>query len=607
MAFLETIERVLRRGLILGTLFFIAVLANFLWQPKANQELAVIAALAALGMSKWPVGEICFALALSLGARFVLDNLFFRRLFLEFFEHLPFDLPPQRLSLWQEGLIPLGLGMTAMFFYSLGKGQRVYYHGRRFIKNIKAEGDFILGRCLRDKGWRRLLLEWKVLTISPAVRPGHVLTLGSTGSGKTQFLFSQAIQDMKRGIPVVFVEFKGNKKDYEMFRLLAREAGREKDLLYFNVADPQSMKFNPIHLAKCDRDSVTLGNLVVRAIGREPILGKDSEHYQALDLAKVEDAAALFLMTGKAFTLEDFYHYFSSEPARNKVFTLAGDGRLEEEVRARLEENKTDNSALTSHLRPWVKGEIARAINANNPEITIEGIFKENKLALISFPFGKYRIQAQRFGRMILAQILLYAQQRQSQGGGNPASVYLDEIGKYPNEDLTALLTTAREADVWITVACQNLYQLKNVPDADPDAFIADVISCTRTKVIFDAPHPGEAELFAKMMGTETTERKTWQSTSGLFGRSTGLENVRLTEEFIIHPNLLKEMKPFRAAVITAGQKPALIATPQLYLAFQGARLNAVASPEAAENKIEGLNLREAACGARSNGKLQVL
>lgn len=64
------------------------------------------------------------------------------------------------------------------------------------------------------------------------------------------------------------------------------------------------------------------------------------------------------------------------------------------------------------------------------------------------------------------------------------------------------------------------------------------------TVIVSGVKHPDDAEYYAGLLGTRTTTKQTIQKEAHLFfmDRETGMKTVRDVEEFVLHPNRIKEL-----------------------------------------------------------------
>lgn len=443
-------------------------------------------------------------------------------------------------------------------------------------------------------------LTGKPFFISREHRERHMQILGPTRSGKSQLLLAITAQDMTGGLPCFFMEAKGDISDFSQFAGLAALSGRLRDLRYFNPADPQSMSFNPI-LPVSGQDSTSVSNQISRAIGREPGGESDSEYFKSLDYARIQTMAEIFLSTGKAFTLRDAFYYFEFDDCRTKAYEMCKNQHLVDLAKRQFSQpgqqpgRRTDTSALTAKLRPWITGPLGELLNSYSPQIRLEEVFEKKQLAYFAIPIGHLQVLANPLGRMVAAGLLAVASSRQrARHKPDPASIILDEFPEFATPSFATFIATVGSARFWTIFSHQDLGQLKKVQGMDPDAFFSVLFSnSSGCKVTFQAPHPDDAELLAKAVGTTNTIKDTERVTAGILGEvGTGQKSRVEVEEFIAHPNILKGLRPGLALAMPHGEKPGVIATAAVHSLLRGQDLAEI--PEVSGPCQEGLHLRDA-------------
>ncbi|MEQ1917956.1 MAG: type IV secretory system conjugative DNA transfer family protein, partial [Elusimicrobiota bacterium] len=425
-------------------------------------------------------------------------------------------------------------------------------------------------------------------------RAAHMQVVGPSGSGKSQLLFALSGQDMKRKMPVFFMEAKGDSSDFDQFLKLAGKAGRLGDVRYFNPQDPRSMTFNPIRRLP-GQDETAITNQLARAIGREPTSsGEGQDYYRSLDYARMLNMVKVFLATDREFTLKDCLYYFSSEKARQKAFGLCPSARLVDTAWADFKQG-TDTTGLTSAIAPWTTGELGRLLNSYAPDIRLEDVFDRRQLAYMAVPVGHLQVLANPLGRMMISGLLSVAAARQKQQPKpQAASVILDEFAEFATPVFASFIATVRSARFWTVLSHQDLGQLQRIEGMSPEAFHSAVFANTSgCKVCFRTPAPEDAEFWAATLGTHTAFKDTEQLTKNWFGTSrTGVVSRRDTEGFKIHPNQLKGLKPGTALIYAAGRLECLAKTARVATLLDHAPTPGLRAPKADESA--GLDLESA-------------
>ncbi len=430
-------------------------------------------------------------------------------------------------------------------------------------------------------------------------RERHMQIVGPTRSGKSQLLLSICVQDMAAGRPVFLMEAKGDVSDFEQFKALAGLAKRTDDLRYFNPADPSSsMTFNPI-LPIPGQELSSLANQISRAIGREPGGGGDSEYFRGLDYARIQNMAEVFMATGRAFTLRDVFFYFEYEECREQAFRLCPDKRLVRFTRRQFD-GRPDTSALTSSLQPWISGDLGRLLNSYAPQIRLEEIFEGRQLAYFAIPIGHLQVQANALGRMVIAGLLSEASRRQRMAvKPTPGVIILDEFSKFATPAFSDFISTVGSARLWTIFSHQDLGQLKKVVGTPPDAFFSELFSnSSGCKVFFHLPHPADADLIARAVGTFSNFKATEMYEGG---SSSGRKSIREVEEFFCHPNVLRGLPPGVAVAWGHRKRAVILFTAAAHEALTGKE--AAALPKVQGVLKEGLDLASAAPASRRGNR----
>ncbi|MDE2511585.1 MAG: TraM recognition domain-containing protein, partial [Elusimicrobia bacterium] len=377
-------------------------------------------------------------------------------------------------------------------------------------------------------------------------RERHMQVVGPTRSGKSQLLFALSGQDMRQGMPVFFMEAKGDRSDFDQFLKLAGMAGRERDVRYFNPQDPRSMTFNPIRRLP-GQDVTEITNQLARAIGREPTSkGEAQDYYRSLDYARMTNMVEVFCATGREFTLRDCHAYFSSDKARRKALDLCDDRRAVAAAHADFK-GTPDTSGLTSSIRPWTTGNLGRLLNDYSPQIKLEEVFEQDQLAYFAVPIGRLQVLANPLGRMAISGLLSVASARQAASvKPGPASVILDEFAEFATPVFSSFIATVASARFWTVLSHQDLGQLKRIEGLNVEAFHSAVFANTSgCKVCFKTPAPEDAEFWSAALGTYKTFKDTERYKRSFLGTmGTGEVSRREVEEFKVHPNLLKSLSP---------------------------------------------------------------
>jgi type IV secretory pathway TraG/TraD family ATPase VirD4 len=558
-------------AVILAVIIAGAVSLYYYERPKTAAAVLGLAAAFALAVFAWPT---------VLAVRRGLPGL--RRMPLDVIRYA-----------WYKVSAAAGIVLAAVIIFQKPKGGRLrQWEAPRPGSNT----DKALGRILSGEPDKKGTLlgcanGGQKVHITSSERQQHMQVVGPTRSGKSQLLFALTGQDMRQGMPVFFMEAKGDCADFDQFLKLAGLAERTHDVRYFNPQDPRSMTFNPIRRLP-GQDVTEVANQIARAIGREPSSsGEAQDYYRAVDYARMVNMAEVFCATDREFTLKDCLAYFKSEKARKKAFELCGDARAIKAATADFKGNP-DMSALTSSILPWTAGRLGQLLNDYSPQIRLEEIFEQGQLAYFAVPIGKLQVLANPLGRMIQSGLMSVASARQRM---NPkpqaASVILDEFSEFATPVFASFIATVASAKFWTVLSHQDLGQLKRIQGMDAEAFRSAVFANTGgCKVCFRTPAPEDAEFWGATVGTYRTTEDTERFKKGFLGaRGTGEISRRNVDEYKVHPNLLKKLIPGTALIHAPGKVECVART-----AGVARLLETVALPEIVPPTFEpaqGLNL----------------
>jgi type IV secretory pathway TraG/TraD family ATPase VirD4 len=133
-----------------------------------------------------------------------------------------------------------------------------------------------------------------------------------------------------------------------------------------------------------------------------------------------------------------------------------------------------------------------------------------------------------------------------------PMTIIIDEFAEFAIPEFPSFLNRVRGAGIGVVIAHQTRGDLEAI---SPD-FKNKIESNTNTKIVAGVTDPEDAQFYAQMIGTRTVTKETRQvEETGFFifksSVETGMKSVRDVEEFIIHPNRIKQIVQGEALVIS--------------------------------------------------------
>jgi hypothetical protein len=351
-----------------------------------------------------------------------------------------------------------------------------------------------------------------IVSLSERARLEHAHVLGTTGSGKSTFLFHCIIQDIRAGRGVCVVDPHGEHVDGLYRSTLGwlerngyTKGGKRERTIH--LIDPNAAThvtgFDPLALPEPGYEPSVMADAAVEALervwGEEDINTKPT--IQRVLTTVIAALCELGLTLAEARFLFDPADQFgirswAIEHLRDEdaieelqwLHDIANAPRGSQEFRAEVTGPRNRLSKLIRHsLIPAMIGQQSRAID-------LRSALDEGHIILVNLQGGARASDpaCQLLGRLLTRFLFFHAQRRQRPE--RPFFFYLDECHLYLSGDIPRLLAEARKAGVGVILAHQFLAQLEEAGGI----VLPAVRSCTNVKVAFRLKDPLEAEDVAR-------------------------------------------------------------------------------------------------------------
>lgn len=413
---------------------------------------------------------------------------------------------------------------------------------RKFIKvNNKKNLELAKQKGLTYIGYDRLKKEALYLTDEERVR--HIHVIGSTGAGKSVFLFNLFRQDVELGGSVIFIDAKGDLENLAKVREIVRRAGREKDLLVLNFIQSCNT-YNPLYRGN---PTQLKDKIIASIVWSEPYYQRVSENMLLL----------LFTSVRKVLTLRQVYEILN-DPTQIYKYTEKSSAAIEFVNFANT--YKREKATLISEIGLIVFSDFYSMLDTVEPEIDFFDVCRNRKIVYIGIDVQSYQETSKRLGRMItedinttsgLIQTTVKEQER------NYVSVIIDEFQAFGTENFINVLSRGRSSGFMITIAHQSLADL----DMIKSGFSKQVIDNTYTKIVLPIQDPYTVETIANMIGTYKDFEHTQEVYYDSFGYGGERGSVKLVDEYIIHPNDIRQLRTGEA-VYKSGRRAGIIQIP---------------------------------------------
>jgi type IV secretory pathway TraG/TraD family ATPase VirD4 len=183
--------------------------------------------------------------------------------------------------------------------------------------------------------------------------------------------------------------------------------------------------------------------------------------------------------------------------------------------------------------------------------VSLLDVTRKNEIVFVDLPTEAQAVQSARVGKLLLQEITLISGLRKLYPhlrSDKPFSVFVDEFDAFASPAFATFLNKGRSSDFMIHLAHQTLSDLNRV---SPD-FMGQIMGNMNVRFIFRQDSPDDAELWSRFFGTRTVVKQTYRTKDGL---GTGESSNRVTQEFRVNPDAIKELKTGECIFSVKSQK----------------------------------------------------
>jgi hypothetical protein len=334
--------------------------------------------------------------------------------------------------------------------------------------------------------------------LSPEDRMRHLYVVGQTGTGKSVFMKELAIQDIKAGNGVCFIDPHGN----DILDLLAAvPPERYEDVIYFDPAEvsrPFGLNMLEYDATKPEQKTFVVNELFAifkRLYGDVPeSMGPAFEQYfRNATILVMEDPSSGSTMldiprvlANKAF--RDLKLSRSNNPVINQfwreIATQAGGEASLENIVPYIT-NKFDDFTANDFMRPIV--------GQQESSFKFRDVMDKKKILLVNLSKGRLgERNANLLGLIVVGKLFMAALSRADDPRADypPFYLYIDEFQNITTDSIPGILSEARKYKLSLTIAHQFLAQ---IDEKIRDAVFGNVGSMSVFRVGEE-----DAEYFAK-------------------------------------------------------------------------------------------------------------
>lgn len=335
---------------------------------------------------------------------------------------------------------------------------------------IREPAEFVLGTNAHDE------FE-STVGLATAERLRHCYVIGASGTGKSTLILSMALQDAAAGNGFAVLDPHGDLIDDILARIPVERA---HDVILFDPADEEfPVGFN-ILSAHTDLERTLLASDLVAVFRRL------STSFGDQMVTVLGNAIAAFLESDKGGTLLDLQRFLADKSFRSRFLSTVRDPQIVAYWRNEFPLLRGNPHApLLTRLNGFLRPKLIRHMVAQQGErFDIRAIMDKRKILLARLSHGAIGEEnAHLLGSLLVAKISQAAMSRQSQPESSrvPFFVYIDEFHHFVTPSVASVLTGARKYALGLTLAHQDMRQLRSRSEDVMSALLANAF----TRVVF--------------------------------------------------------------------------------------------------------------------------
>ncbi len=443
---------------------------------------------------------------------------------------------------WYVGAFLIGASLYGLFYHFVIKGED--------NKNGSIYDVFCGAWNLE---WRRVKIDDTKIYIgddkfekSPVYLPindmaRHIQIMGGTGAGKTNLLKNMIEPLIEKSESVIFLDMKAEKemvtwlknthklyKKEENFSLISTNSPKESTSIHpvkkEDLSDLVSMIMGSMEWSESyyKNQSLTALNLV---IGYYKKIQNDEKKY-----ININDIIDLLTKPEYFKSLEKKYEVFNGKMLERNEFAsnLYSADMIKDTAGLRSQLNNLKNSSLGENF-----------CSSKQEDKSLAEMVENGGLVYVQLNAMKNEDSARLSGKLLLQDLINTVGEKNANGeqfSNKKCTLIIDEFSDFATDNFIKLLNKCRGAGMGVIIAYQSSGDLEHVSRV----FAKRVSSNCGIKFFFGTNDPEEAEDMSKRVGTVKGTKMTQKILEDIVQE---VGSIRDVEEFLIHPNDVKNME----------------------------------------------------------------
>jgi abortive infection bacteriophage resistance protein len=442
---------------------------------------------------------------------------------------------------------PILMEVVKLYFYLGGVVFPIVWWNRRERLKLEIKGEIeILGT---DRSYNNGVVYLGVdqngnkVNLTPGMLNHHVHVVGASGFGKTTFLLNIIKEKIDAGEGLIFVDLKGDIDTTCEIVSFVENANRLDDFEFFSISEDFLELSKGISLFE-NGNAIEIKDKIMGAFRY------DHDYYKK----RIESFLTLALRPlvylrdneNEPFDLSSIYKLILGFEHIEELASKVKNKEFKRDLESMILDKKLreDLTGLRSDIEGIIKTDFGHLVSKTGG-INLYDSIRNSKIVFIHLDSQRYEHSAEKLGKLILQDIKTASAKIVTtipKHDRNPFTLIVDEFANLATEQFVGFLNRARASGIGIVIAHQELSDLDLFSQVVKD----QIMTNTSTLFSFLQKLPKSAEMIAGIAGTYQTEKETNQiSEEGFFFKTkekTGMGSLREVEEYIIHPNLIKEL-----------------------------------------------------------------
>lgn len=373
----------------------------------------------------------------------------------------------------------------------------------------------------------------------------HCLIIGTTGAGKTTTILNVVNSVASRGLPCIYLDGKGSPELIDKLRIIASKHNRPFKVFALrpNMNISETAYYNPFSSGTATEWKNRIMSLFAEA------QGKGQEHFSLAEQNYINFVSnvlhGLSQKENQSIDLKILLTFLE-----NRDLLIAAANKVDPVMATKLgnlhndESNKHMAADVVKLLELFIYSSYGHLFDTDEKTniINIRESVLNGEIVLFLFDASAYLEDTKKIAKMVINDInSCFA----SFDTFTPAFCIFDEFASYASSNLSETISLQRSKGLHAIIGTQSIASVK-LKSVETRRVAEELIACCNTYIIQMLNHNEDAELFAKVIGTQEEVRYTTTMYDRDLDTSAGpksLGSAQLVDKYIIPPQQIKDLK----------------------------------------------------------------